>query len=684
MTFLAPLFMLGALAVGIPVIFHLIRRTTRDVTLFSSLMFLTPTPPRVTRRSRVENWWLLLLRCLAILLLAIGFARPLIPSESASAQPLQPMGKRTLVLIDTSASMRREDLWAQARTKAGEILNRVDSGDEVAVVAFDRGSRTLLSFEEWRQLPPGERASAATQRLESAAPGWAATQLGAALLRSAEMLDVEPSSVAMRREIVIVSDLQEGARLDGLQGFAWPRGIEVVLAPVTAGQTENASAQWIAESDESGQGGAEPEPRLRVSNAAESKREQFALEWAGGAKLDVHVPPGQTRIVRAPKQLGVRADHLALSGDEVEFDNTLFVLPPEPARLPVLFLGDEVPDDPKQSLYYLERAFHATRTERIELLARPADQAPAAFELAKAQLLIVGDGAGEAAIGAARAFAAGGKIVLLPMTSESSEQTLSRLLDSPAIPAAEARVKDYAMLAEIDFQHPLFAPFADPRFSDFSKIHFWNYRQLDASKIPGARVIARFDSGDAAIVQVPVGKGSVMVFTSSWRPADSQLALSSKFVPLLHALLEQSSDLPLRKAQYFVGDEVALPANPLPHKIRKPDGREVEVARGGKFTESDQPGVYSTAPGNERFVVNLSPDESKLAPLDSARLAALGVPMRTSALTVASVAAQNEIHAGELESRQKLWRWLIVFALAVLLMETLLAGRLSGTPAPQT
>ena len=54
MSFLAPLFLLGALAVAGPLIFHLIRRTTRDRTPFSSLMFLRLSPPRLTRRSPVS------------------------------------------------------------------------------------------------------------------------------------------------------------------------------------------------------------------------------------------------------------------------------------------------------------------------------------------------------------------------------------------------------------------------------------------------------------------------------------------------------------------------------------------------------------------------------------------------------------------------------------------------------
>src|SRR5215218_1181487 len=132
MGFLAPLFFLGALGVIGPIIFHLIRRTTKEVTPFSTLMFLRPTPPRVTRRSRLENLWLLLLRCLVIALLAFGFGRPFIRSREASALP-PGEGKRTVILIDISASMRREQLWEQARSKAEARIRQVETNEEVAL-----------------------------------------------------------------------------------------------------------------------------------------------------------------------------------------------------------------------------------------------------------------------------------------------------------------------------------------------------------------------------------------------------------------------------------------------------------------------------------------------------------------------------------------------------------------------
>src|SRR5688572_9430388 len=117
MSFLAPLFLIGGLTIAGPLLFHLIRRSVRETTPFSSLMFLRPTPPRVTRRSRLENLWLLLLRCLLLLFLALGFARPFFLKAVAPERKVD-APKRVAILLDASASMRRPGLWEAAQTKA--------------------------------------------------------------------------------------------------------------------------------------------------------------------------------------------------------------------------------------------------------------------------------------------------------------------------------------------------------------------------------------------------------------------------------------------------------------------------------------------------------------------------------------------------------------------------------------
>ena len=89
MNFLSPWFLLGALAVGAPVLFHLIRRTVRRSDSLQFVDVFAGDPPRVTRRRKLEHPWLLLLRCLCLLLLAAAFARPFFSNSNA----LPPSGK---------------------------------------------------------------------------------------------------------------------------------------------------------------------------------------------------------------------------------------------------------------------------------------------------------------------------------------------------------------------------------------------------------------------------------------------------------------------------------------------------------------------------------------------------------------------------------------------------------------
>src|SRR5690606_24028110 len=85
-SFLFPLYLLGAAAIALPILLHLRRRPPKEHMEFGSLMFLTKSPERVTRRTRLEHLVLLALRCLAIVLLALAFGRPFfaaveLPSE---------------------------------------------------------------------------------------------------------------------------------------------------------------------------------------------------------------------------------------------------------------------------------------------------------------------------------------------------------------------------------------------------------------------------------------------------------------------------------------------------------------------------------------------------------------------------------------------------------------------------
>ena len=288
-----------------------------------------------------------------------------------------------------------------------------------------------------------------------------------------------------------------------------------------------------------------------------------------------------------------------------------------------------------------------------------------------------------------------GKTAVSAPKSSASATTLARLLGLPSFAMGETKPEKYAMLAEIDFRHPLFAPFADPRFSDFTKIHFWRHRQIDATAVPGARILAKFDSGAPAVLEIPVGKGRVVVLASGWQPEDSQLALSSKFVPLLYSLIELGGDGTAPATQATVGDRVPLAGISGALTLRMPDGTSVALPAGATdFATTAGPGIYSvtSAAGSvpRRFAVNLDPAETRTAPLSEDDLARLGVPVTNAAQpdAVRSPEKRLVLQSLEAESRQKLWRSLLIAALAVLAAESALAGWTArrtmpteGTPA---
>jgi hypothetical protein len=272
-----------------------------------------------------------------------------------------------------------------------------------------------------------------------------------------------------------------------------------------------------------------------------------------------------------------------------------------------------------------------------------------------------------------------GKTVLFAPTSAKAAETLGTLLEQSSLSAEEAAPRNYAMFGEIDFRHPLFVPFADPRFSDFTTIHFWKYRRVDPGKVPNARVVAKFDNGDPAILDIPVGKGRVVVFTSGWRPADSQLALSTKFVPLICSILELAGGTPAATTQFHVGDTLLLDPAQTAGIINFPDGSSLKLAAGEtNFTQTTMPGVYQVKTGTneKRFAVNLDPMESRTMPLPLDELDRLGAPVAKAPVSNVTSITNKKLwsQSTEVESRQKLWRWFIAATLGVLLLETGIAG----------
>ena len=750
MDFLNPWYLAGAAAIIAPILLHLRRRPPKEFVPFSTLMFLEKTPERLTRRSKLEKLWLLLLRCAVLLLLALLFARPFFNSDKAGAGGGE--GRRLVVLLDRSASMQREDLWERAVKVAKEILDDAHGRDEVVLATFDDGVELLneaggdVSEEGANSVTFARQVRALQAQLGDLEAGWGGSDLGGALIAAADLLEATGTGpdggVGYAKEIVVISDFQEGAERDQLNRYAWPESVKVRCIAVEPEQPANLTLNLVAtiregesEADESGETAARGDEgedqlsqtrRVRIRNArADGEEARFSLSWEGtgsgdDAVIKGSVPPGGSRVVTAPPRSAENSDGdgvLVLSGEgagekkDHDFDNRAWVARVQPRPIRVLYLAEKVDaNDPGAALFYLRMAMQPTSVLTPEVEARAFSEVSAS-EIDAANVLVV---AGAPEVEMAKRLGAAtenGAALMWLLRSDGDAEGAAALSAASGIDGwkiseakgGKAGGGEYAMLADLDFDAGVLVPFARAKVRDFSSIHVWKHRQLSVPVLSdAAQVLARYDGGDPAWVQLTRGAGRMYLFTSGWEPAESQLALSSKFVPLLYAMLAEAGFSALPPTPLVVGEPLPKPIDSDENgvfEVKLPSGDSVESkVNEGVFRATEEPGFYSVqhATGESVYAVNLAANEGRVDAFDPLTLADFSVPVRVeadeasgNADAAAGSAAQGRAAANreqaaderrrleksEKEQRQKLWKWLVLAVLVVLLLETWVAGR---------
>ncbi len=143
MGFIAPWFLAGLAAVGLPVYFHLLKRHKTTPLPFASLMFFERRTQSSVKHRRLQYLLLFALRLAFIILLVLAFARPFIPSSTVASAH----GARTLALcIDDSFSMKQGGRLEQAKTDALKVIDGMHAADRAQVLAFGGPTRVLTDL----------------------------------------------------------------------------------------------------------------------------------------------------------------------------------------------------------------------------------------------------------------------------------------------------------------------------------------------------------------------------------------------------------------------------------------------------------------------------------------------------------------------------------------------------------
>src|ERR1043165_5955430 len=144
MTFLNAALIAGMAAVAIPIIIHLTHRSKFKLVPGGAMRLLEAVLRKNTKRLRLEQLILLLIRCSIPVALALCMARPVIMGLS----PLLENKKiSTVLILDNSYSMEAggpaNSNFQKAKEAARQIVDNLVPGSDVAIVQMAGGAPPL-------------------------------------------------------------------------------------------------------------------------------------------------------------------------------------------------------------------------------------------------------------------------------------------------------------------------------------------------------------------------------------------------------------------------------------------------------------------------------------------------------------------------------------------------------------
>lgn len=692
MGFLAPAFLAGLIALAVPVLIHLTHRERREVVVFPSLMFIRKIPFKSVRKQRLRHLLLFAMRCLALLMLVIAFARPLIGRRADAAAAAGRGARELVILIDQSYSMGYGDRWERALDAARSAIAGLTPADRATIVAFDDRARQLTESTSDQAVL---RAA-----LDGLRPGSGGTRYSPAVRLARSILE---ETDRPRLQALLVTDFQRTGwnRQDDVR---FPLGTTVEHVDLSSESPANVVITSVEQSRASAGDRDRTVIAARLANTGpDTVRAHEVVLEVDGRRVDAQrltIPPRGSAVatfaaVPVP-DAGARATVRA-AADSLPADDAfhLVLAPPRPLRV---LLVD--PQGGSTRGVYLRRALGIGTKPGFDVAIATVDRL-AASSLDGRDVVILDDPGAPAADAARRLAAfvtAGGGLIVT-----TGERGATAAWPAPLreiMPASVGATVDRTAtrggtLATLERTHPALRLFSTPRSGDFSAARVYRYRRAEPSA--DASVLARFDDGAPALLERQAGKGRVMVWTSTFDGIWNDLPVQPVFLPFVHeitrhaagyveerpwAIAGHATDVS-RQAEAVLGGSTGDEGAVRELVAVAPSGARTTVrsGEGGYVLEPAEQGFHEIRPLDGRtrasrpLAVNLDLAESELARIDAEELVAA---MRSADTTrAAAMADEAALSPEERERRQSAWWYLLAGALLLLAAETVMSNRLS-------
>ncbi len=686
---LAPLALLGTLMIAVPVLLHLIDRKRVPRVDFPPYRLLVAAQKRLKRRRRIRDPWLLAARILVLAALVLAYARPVLTYHTRAAAGAE-LGGNVVFLLDNSLSMGYTTdggtLLDHARSRALEVLDRMAGKGRAGLVVFDTRAHDPIGGVT-------QDLSQVRRALHDVRLSYGETDLKAALLAGVRALLSTPEGGG---DLYLLSDLCTHA-LPPEGSFKLPEALEghvrLVVGALDTGEIADRSVQGIRLETREGEGGA-------ITLTA---RVRFQGRGSGGdVPLDLLVdgaflsrgyvaPPAQgdvtDKVFTLPPQTEtLRRGTLKLERDALPADDAYHFLLEARRNLKAIVIDG----DPGYTLsgaesFYVERALNPSKSSgsRITPVVVAVDEFRhvSLDDIAVVFMLNVPDPSPFA--NRLRRFVARGGGLFIALGDRVRRDTYNSALSS-LLPASLGEVKVATpdltgerppALTYPELTHPIFQVFREAGAPVFATTEFFQFVPTAPFLKPDAAVLLKYTNGLPALLERRVGKGRVLLFTSTLDRGWTNFPLKSVFLPFVQEAAHYLAHNPAGDQvprSFVAGHPVVLEVSSASSRLTvvDPDGRSFPLQVSGRgrgkatagtvrlvFDEARVPGhyrVFEEAAGRDElverpdlgFVVNVPPRETDLTRADVSQLEARlsGLPVILEGLADTRTDVEVERH----------------------------------------
>lgn len=392
--FLNPwILLLGALAIGLPVLIHKLTRPKPVRVPSSTIRFIRNAIQQRRTHHRLRDFIILSLRTLAVLLLAFALARPLIGLPEQVEEPDEAKVVR-VVLMDVSQSMatrvRGIEMFERGRPLASRNLEYQTDLKADLILA---GARSKAVFGT-----PSTNFAALQEELAGASPRPEKLNVQLALNMASDLLMQGGKADDVRRELIFISDFQR-SNWSNADFSVLPKETEIQLLSVGAEETPSNLAILRVSAQGRAEVGQELLLEVDVGNYSSTPQQVRADISLGDAVYQIEgfcAPHSKTRLSDKiiPREAGWLTGEAKLLGidDALPVDNS------RPCAIEIrqpptyVLITRQPPNQRPSSSYFIERGLLPIEPRKTQGSSRLVRLDPDNFDsqvLASAEVIVI-------------------------------------------------------------------------------------------------------------------------------------------------------------------------------------------------------------------------------------------------------------------------------------------------------